>query len=76
MYVSVRNGVVVNTVYDNTIGGGISYVGYAKQGTAQTEAGWTVQKIDESVTNSTVITAAVGGEFGAIWANRTSLTYN
>jgi catabolite regulation protein CreA len=76
MYVSVRNGVVVNTVYDNTIGGGISYVGYAKQGTTQTEAGWTVQKIDESVTNSTVITAAVGGEFGAIWANRTSLTYN
>jgi len=76
MYVSVRNGVVVNTVYDNTIGGGISYVGYAKQGTDQTASGWTVQKIDESVTNSTVITSAVGGEFGAIWASRTSLTYN
>ena len=76
MYVSVRNGVVVNTVYDNTIGGGISYVGYAKQGTAQNASGWTVQKIDESVTNSTVITSAEGGEFGAIWANRTSLIYN
>ena len=61
------------TRIDDTTTAGITYVGKAAIGTAESAASWQISKIDE--TGSETIITWSGSGFTAIWNNRTSISY-
>jgi hypothetical protein len=59
-----------------TVSGSITYIAVASPGTAQSSALWQVQKIDESVAGTTIITWADGNaNYDNIATDLTALTY-
>lgn len=53
----------------------LTYLGEAAPGTATSEAGWRIKRIDETNTPDTVILYAGTGTFDQVWDDRASLSY-
>lgn len=62
---------------DSATTANVTYVGKAAIGSATSSAVWQVQKVDETTTNTAIITWADGNSnFDNIWDNRASLSYS
>ena len=55
--------------------GDVTYIGIAAPGTAQATAKWQCKKIDQSVTDTVIITWAGGGSFNQSASDISNLTY-
>lgn len=64
------------TQIDDTTTASVTYIGKAVIGSSPASAVWQIQKIDESVSPSTIKWADGNNAFDNIFNNRTSLTYN
>lgn len=53
----------------------ITYIGKAKLGTATSDAGWQILRIERSSTITTIQFANGSPRYNQIWDNRSSLTY-
>lgn len=61
---------------DSATTANVTYVGIADCGTATSAARWKIFKVDETTTDTAIVTYADGNEaFDNIWDNRASLTY-
>lgn len=64
------------TLLDDVTTTGMTYVGTAPIGTATSASAWTIKRLDESGTPTTlVVKYATAGASTCIWDNRVSLTY-
>lgn len=66
----------VQTLLDDVTTTGMTYVGTAPIGTATSASAWTIKRLDESGTPTTlVVKYATAGASTCIWDSRASLTY-
>lgn len=67
----------IQTLLDDVTTTSMTYVGTAPIGTATSASAWTIKRIDESGTPTTLIVKwATAGATTCIWDSRASLTYS
>jgi len=67
----------VQTLLDDVTTTSMTYVGTAPIGTATSAGAWTIKRIDESGTPTTLVVKwATGGASTCIWNDRAALTYS
>lgn len=66
----------VNYAIKVTTSGTITYIGIAPVGSNQSDAVWQCKKVDESVTNTIIITWADSGRFSQVATDLTALSYS